>query len=316
MRHLLPNHLLRFVAPFVAALVSMAGAASAQEEWTGLRSMGMGGAHRAIVTGNDAVYLNPAGMSVTKKYAVEGGYLHNFGGEAHAPAVSIVDSATRPEIGAGVAYGYITGKKVLRSNNLTGPPTETKVDRTGHVAHIALSMPFGKNASFGLGGKYMDVSYGGRNAVNAVSLDAGVLFRATPMVSLAVTGYGLTNSGSAEAPMAMGIAVGLGPPDTFQLGFDWVIDFTTGKYNESFAQRESGARHHFAVGIEWLIARVFALRAGYFHDRVTQLKPDNAATFGLGYFNPKSRFGFQVAFQQRFANTDDRVLLAGLQLFL
>ena len=290
-----------------------ASPASAQEEWTGLRSMGMGGAHRAIVTGNDAIYLNPGGMSQAKKYNIEGGYLYDFGHEAHAPGVSVVDSVTSPGA-AGVSYNYISGKRTIFAADADGIAVPRKVDRTGNIVHVAMSAPFGRTAAIGVAAKYMDLSYGGRSAINSITIDAGFVMRPSPTVAFAVTGYGLTNTGSAEAPLSMGIGIAIGPPSTFQLAADWVMDFSSGKYNESFAPpRGSSTRHHVAVGFEWLIAQAFSVRAGYFHDRVTRISPDNAITFGLGYFSAKSKFGIQVAFQQRFLDTNDRLIIAGFQ---
>lgn len=317
---LVPHTLLCRVVPcaglFVVALCAGAPA-YAQEEFTGLRSMGMGGANRAVASGNDAIYLNPAGMSLSRKYSIEGAYLYNNFGETHAPGVSVVDSVTSPGIAAGVAYSYVAGKKTLRTLGEGGLVLESPTDRSGNILHVGMSMPLGKNAAVGVAGKYLDLSYGGRSAISAVTVDAGLIFRPSPNVSVGVTGYGLTNTGTAEAPMQMGFGLALGPPGTFQLAVDWVMDFSSAKYNESVANRGAGStKHQVFAGIEWTIAREFSLRAGYFHDRVTRENPDNALTFGLGYFSVKNRIGFQVGFQQRFQNTDDRVITAGIQLFI
>jgi len=316
-------HGLRVVLATGSALLSLlavcatAPSAHAQEELTGVRSMGMGGANRAIVTGNDAIYLNPAGMSQGKKYSLEGNYQYDIGRETHAPGASIVDSVTSA-MAAGVAYGYVSGKKTLRTNALDGSVLSNVVDRSGNIVHLGISMPLGKNTSIGVAGKYMDISYGGRSAINAIGVDAGLLYRVSPMIALAVTGYGLTNTGSAEAPRALGFGVAVGPPATFQLAVDWVVDFTSAQYNESFApsQRVAGTKHQVFAGMELIFAKSFSLRAGYFHDRATRLEPDNAFTVGFGYFSMKNRLGIQVAFQQRFLNTEERTLVGGFILYI
>jgi hypothetical protein len=193
------------------------------------------------------------------------------------------------------------------------------VDRTGHVAHLAISLPIARNVLFGVGGKYMDLSYGGRTAVNAVTVDAGVYYRASPIVALSLVGYGLTNTGSAESPLAMAVGVAVGPPQTFTFAVDWGIDFTSRKYLEDLAiafPRERAVAHQIRAGLEWLPARFLAVRAGYFHDRVTRVDPDNGLGVGLGFFSAKSRIGFNIAYEQRFNNTDERLLVFALQLFL
>lgn len=304
------------VLALAVGLAVSASPAHAQEEWTGLRSMGMGGAHRAVVTGNDAIFLNPAGMSLSKKYAIEGGYLYDFGRETHAPGVSVVDSVTSPVAG-GVGYSYVSGKRLILTTDENGAPVQRKVDRSGNVVHLGFSTPFGRSAALGVSAKYMDLSYGGRSAINSVTVDAGFVMRPSPTIAFSVTGYGLTNTGSAEAPLSMGVGLAIGPPSTFQLAIDWVMDFTSAKYNELLAApRNSETRHHIAVGFEWLIAQAFSIRGGYFHDRVTRPAPDNAVTFGLGYFSLKSKFGIQVAFQQRFLDTQERLIVAGIQFFM
>ncbi len=311
------------IAPHAAALAIVGFAlvapdARAQEDFTGGRSVGMAGAHRAIVTGNDAIYLNPAGMSLSRKYSIEAGYLYNQGRETHDGSVSIVDSVTAA-VAAGVAYSYVTGKR----NIIAADGTLQKIDRSGNIAHLALSGSFSKSLSIGIAAKYMDISYGAspvagaHEAVNAVTIDVGVHYRVSPNVTVALTGYGLTNTGSAEAPVAMGLGLALGPSPKFQFAFDWIIDFTSSKYLEDIAApRERSTKHQIRAGLEWVVADFFALRAGYFHDRATRPMPDNAVAFGLGFFAPKSRFGFSASFEQRFANTDERQIIASVQLFL
>jgi hypothetical protein len=276
----------------------------------------MGGAHRAIVNGNDAVYLNPAGMSQFKRYSVEGAYSYSQERETNIGNVSIVDAVTSA-VAAGLSYSYVNGQRTIQTLTPTGGYAPSKVDRTGNIVHLAASLPVNKNLLVGIEGKYLNLAYGDRTAVNAVTVDAGLLYRVSPNVSLALVGYGLTNTGSAEAPMAMAIGLAAGPSPKFRFALDLVIDFTTARYLEEIAPpRAPGTKVELHTGIEWFVMPEFAIRAGYFHDRATRISPDNAAAFGLGYFSSKSRVGFNVAFEQRFLNTDDRRFLLALNLLL
>ncbi|MCK5689391.1 hypothetical protein KAI87_08980, partial [Myxococcota bacterium] len=54
-----------------------ASSASIYDEYIGVRSMGMGGAHRGVGTSNDTLYLNPAGMAVATRYGVETAYQYS-----------------------------------------------------------------------------------------------------------------------------------------------------------------------------------------------------------------------------------------------
>jgi hypothetical protein len=304
---------IRLTAVVSGLLCTLAGSfAWAQEDYTGSRSLGMAGAHRAIVTGNDAVFLNPAGMPLTRKYSLEGGYLFNPGLETHIANVSVVDSVTS-RLAAGVSYGYVNGRRTIAS----AEGITSKVERSGHLARLALAAPLGREVSFGVGAKYLDISYQGRIAANAVTVDAGIHYRISQMFSAALVGYGLTNSGSAEAPMAMAVALAFGPSTKFNFAVDWVIDFTTRKYLEELpAPRERSVAHEIHVGLEWMPAPFLAIRAGYFHDRVTRPDPDNAFTFGIGIFSTKNRFGFNAGYTQRFRDTSERQIIAALQVFL
>jgi hypothetical protein len=303
-------------ALFALFVLCCASTASAQQDYTGARAIGMGGAHRAIVTGSEALYLNPAGMSQTRRYAVEGAYLYDFGRETHGANVTIIDSITAA-VAAGVGYSYVSGSREIQLPTPTGGFAPARVDRSGSIIQLALGGALSRNAWIGISGRYVDLSYGPRQAVKAVTVDAGLLYRVSPMVMLSAVGYGLTNTGSAEAPVALGLGVALGPPAKFQFALDWVLDFTTGKYLEDAAPpRESSVKSQIRAGFEWLLHTMFALRAGYFHDRVTRLSPDNGLGVGFTVSAPKSRFGMTAAFEQRFNNTSERQLVFALHLFL
>jgi hypothetical protein len=61
----------------VALLLALAGApatARAQQDFVGVRAMGMGEANRATATGAEGPLINPAGMSLVKQYVIEGMY--------------------------------------------------------------------------------------------------------------------------------------------------------------------------------------------------------------------------------------------------
>src|SRR5256885_5392130 len=67
------------------------------------RATAMGGAQSAIATSNDALAVNPAGLSQSKRYHFELGGIY----DAHYPAqgvlASIVDSASSP-VGSGILF--------------------------------------------------------------------------------------------------------------------------------------------------------------------------------------------------------------------
>src|SRR5467141_4903763 len=60
------------------------------------RATSMGGAHAAIATGNDALVVNPAGLSQVRRYHFEVDGLYDSKFPAQAILASLVDSATAP----------------------------------------------------------------------------------------------------------------------------------------------------------------------------------------------------------------------------
>src|ERR1700742_2155173 len=95
------------IAALAALLLSIAAtSASAQEDFVGVRAMGMGEAQRATATGAEAIMLNPAGMSLVKQYVIEAMYgikIEDIGNNVH---VSIADSVSS-KVAAGLFYDYI-----------------------------------------------------------------------------------------------------------------------------------------------------------------------------------------------------------------
>ena len=60
------------------------------------RATSMGGAHAAIATGNDALTVNPAGLSQVRRYHFEIDGLYDSGFPAQAVMVSLVDAISGP----------------------------------------------------------------------------------------------------------------------------------------------------------------------------------------------------------------------------
>jgi hypothetical protein len=88
----------------LAVLLAPQGAAAdVFVELSGARSLAMGGAHRGLGNSNESVWLNPAGMALTRRYSIDVQY--NYGGAdrlSHANA-SVVDSKSSP-LAAGLSY--------------------------------------------------------------------------------------------------------------------------------------------------------------------------------------------------------------------
>jgi hypothetical protein len=306
-----------FVAGAIAALPAQA------QDFVGARALALGEAYRANATGNDAIYLNPAGLVLLERFATELHYKLDLEDEQHQLDLSVVDSK-RSELAAGIGYTF-DGQQF------------TKRASVQHTATLALAYPFfGKVLNVGAGLKYVNVSdaiLG--NYLNALSADVGVLAALPFGVSLGAVGYNLIPIQSARVPLAAGFAANLdlgplsalvfggqpamrgvmsagglptskgftpqGPLAGLTLEVDWYMNFLT----------LYGIQSRVSTGLEYLAFEVVPLRAGYLYDEQSQ---DHIVSVGAGFIVPY--FGLDVAYQQSVVSPDRRVFATSLKLFL
>jgi hypothetical protein len=132
----------RVVLVMVFGLLSHTAAA---QDFVGARALSLGESYRAIATGNDALYFNPAGLPLLKRYSIEGQYILSLADERHVGDFSIVDSKTNP-LAVGLAYTFLGAEL-------------TKRQTIGHTATLGMAYPiFDKLFSVGVGLKYKSVS--------------------------------------------------------------------------------------------------------------------------------------------------------------
>ena len=97
---------MRLVVTLLIACFAACFSVEAQaQDFVGTRALSLGESYRAIATGNDAIYLNPAGLPLLKRYAIEAHYLMNLVDEKQAGHVSVVDARTLP-LATGLAYSF------------------------------------------------------------------------------------------------------------------------------------------------------------------------------------------------------------------
>jgi hypothetical protein len=324
----------------VVAIVVASGAARAQD-FVGARALGLGEAYRAIATGNDAIYFNPAGLPLLKRYSLEGQYLMNLVDENHQADISVVDSKTNP-LAVGLAYTF-------QGSELSRRPT------LEHTATLAIGYPiFERWLSLGAGFKYKNVSDAiAGNYLNAVSADVGAIFAIDGAgLSFAAVGYNLIPIRSVESqhiPVSSGFAFAwdlgpasslffggnpalgavqtaagipsqpplgtmMGPLSGLTISGDWLINYET----------LYGTRYKLSAGVEYLLADLVPLRLGYLFDEVDGVDSEHRVSAGLGVILPY--FGFDISYQQtlpagdteetRASELDTRVLSIALKGFL
>ena len=119
--------------------------ARAEGDAINARAIGVGESLRAAASGSLATTLNPAGLSLSRSYVIEGGYGYRHEDKSHIQNVSICDSVTT-RVGACLYYTH-----------LSADPSE-EGDRTLHEVGLTTSVPLGTSLVIGITQKYVSYS--------------------------------------------------------------------------------------------------------------------------------------------------------------
>jgi hypothetical protein len=287
-------------AALLVGLVAAAGPVRAQS-YEGARLLGFAEAQRALATGNDAIYVNPAGLALAKVYSVELGYLDDLLGSDRRFNASLVDSQAGP-VAAGLAYTYTKRAPDAAEGS------EQRLE--GHRTELSLSTLITESAAIGITARY--VTFNRKDGeedlpdqdFKAFQLDAGLQWRVWEGLSLGLAGYNLTNSDRPELPISWGAGIGW-QGSWFSLEGDV-------RYN---AQRGKPA---YSLAGGFVIAELIPIRLGATYDYGHQAWSISA---GAGFV--VESFGLDVGFRQRLKGDDlldygnERILAVAIRvLFL
>jgi opacity protein-like surface antigen len=263
------------------------------------RSAGMAGAMRALGNAITGAYYNPANIALTRVYHVQA-------------LAEIWPEARRQTYGAG-AVDSVSGHLAGAITGQYGVLDPDGVRRRWTDARLALALPLSDRFYLGLTGKYLKLSDSGpprlgfglppsfaarglsdQSSVDNVSFDAGITVKPTEQLAIGVVGTNLTNPGHGFQPLSLGGGVGLGSNDLTVEG-DLVADFTT------FTDAAGKSRTTFRgmLGVEFLAADHFPLRAGYRYDEGAKT---HALSFGLGYIDPQ--FSVDLALRRTVSSSE------------
>ena len=249
------------------------------------RVAAMGGALRAWGNSVGALFMNPAGMSLSRVYHL--GALAQIWPEANRQS-----------------YGGAAVDSIVSSTRLAGGfgGTWTKqdpdgIDRTATDLRFALGLPIGERLHIGMGGRYMLLSQDGdgpfgpsvvsgglrdSRIVKGFSFDAGAILRASDHFAIGLVGNNLSDPGHGFQPTSFGGGVGFGD-DNLTLEADLVADFTTWDATKTRAMG----------GFEYLAADKYPLRLGYRYDDGAE---SHAISGGVGYIDRE--FSVEVALRR------------------
>jgi hypothetical protein len=240
------------------------------------------GATRALSSSTEALFDNPANMSVARVYHLSAlaQIWPESGRQSYgAAAVDSVGSSSR--LGGGVGATYNT-------QDTDG------INRKWTDIRFAMSYPFSDQFYMGVAGRYLmltqngdgplgtslaSAGLAGEKIVRGFAFDAGATFRPAEGLSLSIVGTNLNNPGNGFQPMSVAGGVGFGK-DLVSVEGDLAADFTT--YDKTTTRA--------MVGGEVLLGDHFPLRAGYRYDDGAK---SHSVSGGLGYID--TTFGAEIA---------------------
>jgi hypothetical protein len=269
----------------VVVLLAFTGAAAAQDLGGATRLTAVSGAAYSYGTGTSALYGNPAGMSQTHQYMVEGGYTYVNAVPGHRLGAAVVDSSTNQVLAVGAGYTWLRG---------FGADSGQDLHRV--VAGLSSGMQAGDV------GVYVGGAYTPLKTVDGWQHDAtvGAIVSIAQMVRLGVAGVNLMDPKPGSSPRSLVAGISFGG-ESFIAAFDTTFDFTT---------RDKVA-NVYAIGAEYFFAGMASVRAGYRIDRVAE-----SQSFSLGVGLLMRTVGLEVAYAQNPKESADNRVQASMVFFV
>ena len=283
----------------VLALVPSTARAGIDDEFAGDRSYAMGGAHRGVGTSNDTLVLNPAGMALVRRYAVELQYGYSPFDRLSHINTSVVDSKTSPVAG-GLGFTHDRGDA-------------NEVDAGLTRFYLGAAYAISSGIGFGVTSRYVRGSYKNDGVARNVSLynvDVGLMALIAEGLALGATYSNVIRYSEKldRALLPSRLAFGLGySPNELTLAFD--LDMDVGR-----AQRN--LTYH--AGAEYLLQRTFPIRLGY--ERSPFVRKDGSAgqenllSAGLGWVNQGG--AIEIAYRRSLDRGRNWGIVGALKFFM
>ncbi|MDR0966750.1 MAG: hypothetical protein LBM75_09700 [Myxococcales bacterium] len=247
-----------------ATVVAQSLAIPTLREVSSVRSLGMGDATRAFASSDEALWVNPAGMAATTRFNLNASATFDPPNGLQLYSIGSIDSKLNADkafpMAGGLSYTYYRSGK-------------GEAKRSGSIVLLGLALPlWHQDLTIGVTSKYLRLDGGGAKS-NAVTMDAGIVFRPMPILSLGAVGYNLIDIDSPEARRAWGFGAAVGHDKGFRLAFDIKL--------ETASQEDDGWKPSFFAGGEILLGGRFMPRAGYTYDA---LRKTHKVCGGLSVF--------------------------------
>jgi hypothetical protein len=272
----------------------VAGAAAAAEppiapggipDLVGSRSLALSSGV-GIAGGNDGIFVNMAALAARKRYSVDASFLVDRRGadtEGQAYGTSVVDSSSAAVTGA---MSFVRVQKGAD---------------TGNMWLAGLAGAVAEKLYLGVLGKFFSLT--GDERTRAATVDAGLFWQVTNLVSIGAAGYNLVSIANERiAPMGMGAGLTIGSDASAQITADWRADF----------DRAGKTANRYGVGAEVLLGRLVPVRAGFQQDEILDTK---WWSVGTGLVS-RNGVALDVGYRQSTENPSARTIAASLRVFL
>jgi hypothetical protein len=274
-----------YAAPLVVCLFSVT--AFAQETTVGADAAGRAGAGVATPQGDSALFINPAGASLTPSLVT--GFLYELQpNEGQTLSLLAVDG-TAPYVDGGVATTAFFSKEV----NLIEERS---------IASIQL----GKRSAIGLSQTYLfrdDLPKGERSFF---SVDAGLFLGLGDKASFGVALSNFPNSRPIDRRRILNSGA----------SFMWKSLRFSGEGGVNLTPEEAN-RFVGHAAVEWARFQSFTLRGGYVFDANAGVEVSDARqAVALGFTYHDQRSTFDIAYEQRFVGEGASRLTIGIRFFL
>jgi hypothetical protein len=266
------------------------------------RSIGVGGATRAVSSSIEALYANPANMVRARIYHLGAG-------------AQIWPQARRQTYGAAAVDSVVNRYRVAGGVSANWSSQDPDgINRDWFDFRFALAAPLSDQFYAGAALRYMSLAQGGypddglrpslassglegRPIVAELTFDAGLTARLGDSFWISAVGTNLTDPGHAFLPLTLGGGLGFAT-DQITLEANAVSDFQT--YEQ--------AELEFMGGAEYLVGDSFPIRAGYRFDAGNDTQ---ALSAGAGLVTPQ--FAFEAGIRTLIAGGNSLTLVLGFR---
>ncbi|MDX2015048.1 MAG: hypothetical protein SFW67_32945 [Myxococcaceae bacterium] len=246
------------------------------------RTLAMGGAYMSLGYGVETIGGNPAALSAFKRYQMEASGAWDIPNGMGFATVGLADS-TGP-LAMGLSYHFATFGGLER--------------RWGHITTVALSYAIADWIHLAVAGRH-HVLIGASNT-NSVTMNAGLVIKPVPFISIGVSGHNLINNFNRDITRFFVASVSAMFFNQLSPCFDLRADFNGPQ-----------ARFAYHGGLEWLIAMTVPVRLGYQYDGIMN---HHYVSGGVGWFVQGS--GIDLAYRHELGGAEGRMLALTVKLQL